>query len=102
MLLHVIDASHKDWEEQARVVNGVLEELELVEHDRILVFNKMDRMTHAEEDAFRQRIRALEPTPAVFVSAHDAATLDAVRQTLKARVQARLAHVVVHIPVADG
>ncbi len=102
VLLHVIDASHTDWEEQARVVNGVLEELELDEHDRILVFNKMDRMTHAEEDAFRQRIRALEPTPAVFVSAHDAATLDALRQTLKARVQARLAHVVVHIPVADG
>jgi len=102
VLLLVVDASHSDWEEHLDVVNGVLEELELDEKDRILVFNKVDRLTHAEEDALRQRIRAFEPTPSVFVSAHDEATLGALRETLRARLQARLAHVVVHVPASDG
>jgi GTPase len=102
VLLHVIDASHSDWEEQLEVVDGVLEELGLDEQDLILVFNKVDRLTHDEEEAMRQRIRSLEDRPAVFVSAHDQSTLDALRETLRARLQARLAHVRVRVPVADG
>ncbi len=102
VLLLVVDSSHSDWEEHLDVVNGVLEELELDEKDRILVFNKIDRLTHAEEDALRQRIRAFEPTPSVFVSAHDETTLGALRETLRARLQAELAYVVVHVPAADG
>ena len=102
VLLHVIDASHSDWEEHFEVVDGVLEELGLEEHDRVLVFNKIDRVTHAEEGALRERIRALEPIPAVFVSALDPDSLDALRDTLRARALARLAHVVVSVPVQDG
>ena len=102
VLLHVIDASHPDWDEQRGVVVGVLEELDLAGQDTILVFNKVDRLTHAEEEALKQRIRALEETPAVFVSALKPDSLDALRETLLARVRARLAHVVVHVPVADG
>jgi GTP-binding protein HflX len=102
VILHVIDGAHSDWEEHVEVVNGVLEELGLEEQDRILVFNKVDRLTHAEEEALRQRIGALDSTPAVFVSAHDAATLEALREALKARLQARLAHVRVRVPVSDG
>jgi GTP-binding protein HflX len=102
VLLLVVDASHSDWEEHLDVVNSVLEELDLDKKDRILVFNKVDRITHGEEDALRRRIRAFEPTPSVFVSAYDVGTLGALRETLKARLQARLAHVVVHVPAGDG
>ena len=102
VLLHVIDASHSDWEEHFEVVNGVLEELGLSEHDRVLVFNKIDRLTHAEEEALSDHIRALEPIPAVFVSAFNAESLEALRDTLRARMQSCLEHVVVHVPVADG
>jgi GTPase len=102
VLLHVIDASHPDWEEQRQVVMEVLHELDLEKRDKILVFNKIDRITHEEENALRDRIRALEDTAAVFVSAHDGSTLEALRETLRARSRGRLAHVVVSIPVADG
>jgi len=102
VLIHVIDASHSDWEEHFEVVDGVLEELGLAEHDRVLVFNKIDRLTHAEEEALRERIRALEPIPAVFLSALRPETLGALRDTLRARVLSRLAHVVVSVPVEDG
>ncbi|GMV04792.1 MAG: GTPase HflX [Gemmatimonadota bacterium] len=102
VLLHVVDASHPDWEEQRQVVREVLEELGLKDAERILVFNKVDRITHAEEESLRERVRALDPWPAVFVSAHQGETLDALRETLKARMRARLAHVVVRFPASDG
>lgn len=102
VLLHVIDASHPDWEGQREVVIDVLEELGLEDRDKILVFNKVDRITHDAEESLQRRIRALESTPAVFVSAHDHSTLEALRDTLRARVRSQLAHVVVRVPVADG
>ena len=102
VLLHVIDASHPDWEEHREVVIDVLTELQLYDRDKILVFNKIDQITHEEEVVLRQRVRALEPTPAVFVSALDPESLEALRETLRARAQACLAHVVVRVPVTDG
>jgi GTP-binding protein HflX len=102
ILLHVIDASHSDWEEQREVVLEVLEELGLQGREKVLVFTKIDRLTPTEEAALRERIRALEATPAVFVSAHEPKTLGALKDTLRARVQGTLARVVVRIPVADG
>jgi GTP-binding protein HflX len=102
VLLHVIDASHPDWEEQREVVIEVLADLRLEKRDKILVFNKIDRITYAEEESLRQRMRALEATPSVFVSAHDDSTLHPLRETLCARVRSRLMEVRVRVPVADG
>ena len=42
LLLHVVDASHPDWEGQMRVVERVLAELELADRPLVPVFNKMD------------------------------------------------------------
>ncbi len=50
VLLHVIDASHADWEEQLEVVDGVLNDLDLEEISLVHVFNKMDMV---EGPAFR-------------------------------------------------
>lgn len=102
VLLHVVDVAHPDWEEQHQVVLEVLDELELSEAERILVFNKVDRITHAEEEGFKERIRALEPNPAVFVSALEPESLTPLKETLKARMRARLAKMRVRMPAADG
>lgn len=102
VLLHVIDASHPDREEQEQVVREVLAELDMDRRPQILVYNKIDRLTHAEEQSLRERVRALEKTPAVFVSAHQPATLESLLEALKARVRARLQHVRLHLPARDG
>jgi GTP-binding protein HflX len=102
VLLHVIDASHPDREEQEQVVRDVLAELELDARPQILVYNKTDRLTHAEEEVLRERVRTFEKAPAVFVSAHQPATLEALREALKARVRARLQQVRLHLPARDG
>jgi GTP-binding protein HflX len=102
VLLHVIDAAHPDWEEHCEVVFEVMSELGMAEKDKIMVFNKIDCLTSDDVDSLRARVRALEPTPAVFVSALDQEALEALRETLRARVRARLPRVVVRVPAGDG
>ena len=80
----------------------VLEELDLSHRPQLLVFNKTDRMTHEEEETLRDRIRALDPNPAVFVSALRPESMPRVREALMARVRARMARFRVSVPAADG
>ena len=102
LLLHVVDASHPDREEHMEVVHEVLEELDLHQRPQVLVFNKVDRLTHEEETGLRDRSRAFEPVPTLFVSAHDPASLEALKELLRARIRQRLRVVRVDYPAADG
>ncbi len=102
LLLHVIDGSHPDWEEQKEVVDEVLHDLELDRGEQLLVFNKSDRLTHAEEDALRGRVRALEPTPAVFASAVEEGGVEALCEAIRARVRTRYPRVRVELPASEG
>lgn len=102
LLLHVIDASDPDWEEHREVVHEVLEDLDLTHRPQLLVFNKTDRITHEEEEDLRTRVRALEETPAVFVSALREESLTRIRDALKARIRLSLRTIRVSVPAADG
>ena len=102
LLAHVIDASHAGWEEQKGVVEDVLDELDLGDRPQILVFNKIDRLTHTEEEALSRRIRAFDGTPAVFLSALRPDTCEPVRALFKARVRAGLRHLSVRVGAHDG
>jgi GTP-binding protein HflX len=66
VLLHVIDASHPEWESQVNVVNETLAELGAADRPVIYVFNKMDLVE--APDAFRAMVLARFDR-AVFVSA---------------------------------
>lgn len=45
ILLHVIDVSNPEWEIQAKIVDGLIEDLDAEKTPRILVFNKSDIYT---------------------------------------------------------
>ena len=102
VLLHVVDASHPDREEQEVVVKEVLAELDLDERPVIMVYNKVDRLTHEEESVLGERVRAFHPEPAVFVSALQPDTLGALRETLLARLRLSLREVRMDLSVKDG
>ncbi|MBI4540484.1 MAG: GTPase HflX [Gemmatimonadetes bacterium] len=102
LLLHVVDAAHSGWEEQVAVVIDVLHELDLRDKPELLVFNKIDRLTHTEEDRLRERVQASSGDPAVFVSAHHPATLEPLREALRDRIRAQLPRVHVYVPAGDG
>lgn len=102
VLAHVIDASYDGWEEQKAVVEEVLEDLDLADRPQLLVFNKVDRLTHAEEEALTQRVRTFDDTPAVFLSALRPDTLEPMRALFKARIRGGLRHLSVRVAAHDG
>ncbi|MCZ6807218.1 MAG: GTPase HflX [Deltaproteobacteria bacterium] len=102
LLAHVIDAAYPGWEEQKSVVEDVLDDLDLGDRPQILVFNKIDRLTHEEEEALSRRVRSFDTTPAVFLSALRPDTFEPIRALFKARIRAGLRHLSVRIGAHDG
>jgi GTP-binding protein HflX len=102
LLLHVIDASDPDWEEHRDVVHEVLDELELTQRPQLLVFNKIDLLTHGEEEGLRTRIQTLDQVPAVFVSAHRSESLYKLTDALKARLRSGLCRLRISLSAGDG
>jgi GTP-binding protein HflX len=99
VLLHVVDASHPDWEGQMRVVERVLAELDLADRPILVVFNKMDAVS--DPLSFAGRVRELYP---------DALTTSTMRTDGMLGLRARLRElerrgrptVKVRLPIADG
>jgi GTP-binding protein HflX len=50
ILVHVVDISHHNFEEQIDVVNGTLHEIGASEKPTIIVFNKIDAFHHTEKE----------------------------------------------------
>ncbi len=67
ILVHVVDASHPQWEDHVLVVDQVLRELGVDQRNVIHVFNKMDRV--AEREAFGQRVTSRFPAVACISAA---------------------------------
>ncbi|RUM87643.1 MAG: GTPase HflX [Thermodesulfatator sp.] len=58
LLLHLVDASHPAYEEHLEAVEEILEEMDLLQVPRLLVFNKIDLLSPEEVLALRNRFRA--------------------------------------------
>ena len=95
VLLHVVDISHPQYEEQLNVVNKTLAELGAADKPTITVFNKLDKY---EEEAFdqwldpevkkeilddlKQRWQNETAGHCVFVSATERSNIDGLRQSI--------------------
>jgi len=101
VLLHVIDASHPQWEEQRVVVDQVLAELELQEKPVLHVFNKIDQVDEATLTAMQERIGNLLPN-SVFVSSIEEGGLEPLRRALVVALRARSSVAEVRIGSGDG
>ena len=99
VLLHVVDASHHDWEGQLRVVEKVLSELGLADRPVLLVFNKIDAVTDAA--GFTRRVRELHPT-AVITSTMRTDGLASLKERLRELDRAGRVAVKVRVPLAEG
>ena len=50
LLVHVVDISHPDFEEQISVAENTLRELDCADKPNMIVFNKIDNYTFVEKD----------------------------------------------------
>ena len=99
VLLHVVDASHHDWEGQMRVVDKVLAELGLADRPTIPVFNKLDAV--ADPSALTARVRELFPG-AVMATTMRIDGLEALKTRLRGIERKDRIVVRVRLSAADG
>ncbi len=100
ILLHVVDASHSQYEDQIGVVNKTLQELKAFDKPILTIFNKMDLYEEKNfdewlEDEVKQEIllelrekweRATDHN-CVFISALERKNIDALRELILSRVR---------------
>lgn len=103
LLLHVVDISHLDFEEQIEVVNRTLEEIHAQDKPIILVFNKIDAFTYTPkepddltpmtrenlslEDLKRTWMSRMNQDNCIFVSATEKANMEAFKQLIYDKVR---------------
>lgn len=97
ILMHVVDISHPNFEEQIKVVKQTLQEIGAGEKPVFMVFNKIDAYKYVEQDEFdlgpkKRENYSLEElknswmfkenTPAIFISAREKLHIDKLRNDL--------------------
>lgn len=102
LLVHVVDVSHPDFEEQIQVVDQTLSDLGYADKPRLMVFNKMDAYEWTEKDpddltpATRENVslNELQHTwmarlgdDCIFISARERLNIDNLKDLFYSRVK---------------
>ena len=102
LLVHVVDISHPNFEEQIKVVNNTLAEIKANDKPMLLLFNKIDAYTYIaqEEDDLTPKTRenwsledlkqtylSNESQDTVFISAKNKENIEELRQLIYDRVK---------------
>ena len=103
LLIHVVDISHPNFEEQLEVVQQTLKEIDTIEKPTILVFNKIDAFSYIPKDeddlspVKRENIslEELEKTwmsklndNCIFISARNKMNVDQLKEIMYAKIKA--------------
>jgi GTP-binding protein HflX len=99
ILLHVVDVSHPNFEDQIKTVNETLKELGAIDKPVITVFNKIDAYKPIPVDPsepevkltlndFKHSWMAKNNSPAIFISALNKENIDEFRALLYERTKA--------------
>ncbi|MGC9344643.1 MAG: GTPase, partial [Bacteroidales bacterium] len=102
ILLHVVDISHPNFEEQVKVVNETLREIGVADKKMIMVFNKIDAYRYVKKDEddlmpetvanytldqMKKSWLARNPVEALFISAKKRENIDELKDLLYRRVK---------------
>lgn len=102
LLVHVVDISHPDFEEQIDVVNNTLKDLGCADKPTMLIFNKIDAYTWVEKeeddltpktkenitlDELQKTWMAKMNDNCMFISARERENIDALRNLLYKKVR---------------
>lgn len=94
LLLHVVDGSSPMVHEYIEVVDETLKELKATKQDRILIFNKVDRMNDEQHEMLRQ-----EYPDAHYISAVRGIGLSELEAAIEDRIESQYLAIDVEIPL---
>ncbi|MDA3906081.1 MAG: GTPase HflX [Bacteroidales bacterium] len=102
MLLHIVDISHPDFEEQINIVKQTLSEINVDDKPVMMVFNKIDAFTYIEKegddlipetkenyslDVWKKTWMNKDNAPAIFISATERTNLQEIRKLIYTEVK---------------
>lgn len=94
LLIHVVDISHPNFEDQLHIVNETLAELDNKDKPMILVFNKIDAYKPDEngsnmtlEELKKTWMNRLPATKCVFISATDKENVEELKETMYSEIK---------------
>ena len=103
ILLHVLDLTHPNAEEQAQTVLATLAELKVENKPILTVFNKIDKLQGSSASDIKDMITSLDipVEPWVAVSALNGAGLDQLQAQLEVLLAQQMVSFAAHIPYRD-
>ncbi|MEW9095109.1 MAG: GTPase HflX [Clostridiaceae bacterium] len=99
LLLHVIDISSENYEEQIEAVNKVLMELESLDKPTILVLNKVDKISEEKLMEIREKFKGKEY---IEISAKERTNIKELINMIEEKLPNKLIKVEYLIPYTDG
>ena len=102
LLVHVVDLSHPNMEEQVAAVEEVLEELGAGSKPVVMAFNKLDRFVDDEASGLRLESLRKEYAQSELISALTGQGVDELLATIDRALKHHMAHVDVLIPYQRG
>lgn len=99
ILIHVVDVSHPNFEDQIHIVNETLKDIGAIDKDMILVFNKIDAYLSPEVeneeddgklslDEFKKSWMSHNKVPVLFISATEKDNIEEFKTLLYDKVKA--------------
>ncbi len=98
LLLHIIDSSHENAEQQRKTVLQTLEEIGAGEIPVINVYNKIDLL---DNETLRDFERSIDPT-SIFISAKEKIGFDTLIDSISAGITQSFTYVEVVLPFREG
>ena len=103
MLVHIVDGSHVNMDEQVAAVEEVLEELGAGDKPIVTAINKVDLIDRNDDEAMAALQVALEDYPnAVAISAKTGLGIDRLLDTVDEVLRQHMVGIDVLIPYAEG
>lgn len=102
VLLHIVDISHKGFEDQISTVNQTLEEIKAANKPTLYIFNKIDAFSYDQKDEddltdstkanwsledWKKSWMAKNNTPSVFISATEKTNIEELKKLLYTHVK---------------
>ena len=102
LLMHVVDISHPEFEEQIRIVKQTLDEINIFDKPTIMVFNKIDAYHYVEKEEddlsprekenipleeLKQSWMAKDNDPCIFISAKEKINIPELKELIYGKVK---------------